>query len=163
MILSNINSVAMLPSASYFYLTTATRASSKWLTNGYHHHYSNDASEFAYQISGFHGFRPDAAAASEAYPTDSFPSTLMPILFGSCYLHRFENSNEHFVEAGHIAHWKPSILAYISLNGKRSATIRLQQLKSTSPPYRTGPGSNNEHCSIFISLYHIFLLSFSLQ
>ncbi|VDO28631.1 unnamed protein product [Onchocerca flexuosa] len=48
---------------------------------------------------------------------------------------------------------EPSIHAYISSNGKRSATIRLQQLQSISPSYRTGPGSNNERCSIFMRFY----------
>ncbi|KAM3724137.1 Homeobox protein [Dirofilaria immitis] len=192
----------MLPSASYFYPTTASQASSKWLTDGHHHQhhhhpnsddqiprivssggfrtlptadhlkYSTDVrwpSEFTYQISGIHPAAAAAAAAvsitpsaSEAYPTDPFPSTSMAQLPSNCCLNRFENTgscyypnpvltspyatsttNEHFVAAEHISHWKVPALAYTSLNGKRSTAIRFQQQHSTSPPYRTGPGTNN--------------------
>uniref|UniRef100_A0A5S6PI82 Homeobox domain-containing protein n=1 Tax=Brugia malayi TaxID=6279 RepID=A0A5S6PI82_BRUMA len=202
----NFNSVAMLPGASYFYPTTASQASPKWLTDGNHNHYhlhhnyhqpnSDDQiprivsssgfrtlpatdhlkysadvrwpSEFAYSIPGIHPAAAAAAvasvtpSASEAYPTDPFPSTSMAQLSGNCCLSRFDNTgscyypnpvlaspyttptaNEHFAAAEHIAHWKVPTLAYASLNGKRSATIRLQQQQSTSPPYRTGPGTNN--------------------
>ncbi|VDO46396.1 unnamed protein product [Onchocerca flexuosa] len=205
----------MLPGASYFYPTTASQASSKWLTDGHHHHYhhhhpnSDDqiprivsssgfrtlptadhrkypTDVFAYQIPGIHPAAAAAAAAvsitpsaSEAYPTDPFPSTSMAQLSGSCCLNRFENTgncyypnpvltssytasttNEHFVAAEHIANWKVPALGYTSLNGKRSATIRFQQQQSTSPPYRTGPGTNSEHFSIFISFYQLFFRLF---
>ncbi|KAL4001900.1 Homeobox domain family protein [Acanthocheilonema viteae] len=166
----NFNSVTMLPGASYFYPTTASQASSKWLTDGHHHHhhslhhqpnsddqiprivsssgfrslpttdqlkYPTDVrwpSEFPYQIPGIHPAAAAAAAAvsvtpsaPEAYPTDPFPSTSMAQLSA----------------AEHIAHWKVPTLAYTPLNGKRSAAIRIQQQQSTSPPYRTGPGTNN--------------------
>ncbi|VDM91400.1 unnamed protein product [Onchocerca ochengi] len=188
----------MLPGASYFYPTTASQASSKWLTDGHHHHYHHHSNSddqiprivsssgfrtlpttdhrkystdvFAYQIPGIHSAAAAAAAAvsitpsaSEAYPTDPFPSTSMAQLSGSCCLNRFENTgscyypnpvltspytasttNEHFVAAEHIANWKVPTLGYTPLNGKRSATIRFQQQQS-SPPYRTGPGTNSEY------------------
>ncbi|VDM92281.1 unnamed protein product [Litomosoides sigmodontis] len=207
----NFNSVTVLPGASYFYPTTATQASSKWLTDGHHHHhhhhhhnpfhhqtsaddqiprivsssgfrtlstaeqlkYSTDVrwpSEFSYQISGIHQAAAAAAAAvsvtpsaPEAYPTDPFPSTSMAQLSGNCCLNRFDNTancyypssvlaspytsaptaNEHFAAAEHIAHWKVPALTYAPLNGKRSSAIRIPQQQSTSPPYRTGPGTNN--------------------
>ncbi|CAG9539689.1 unnamed protein product [Cercopithifilaria johnstoni] len=207
----NFNSVTMLPGASYFYPTTASQASSKWLTDGHHHHHhpfhhqsttdnqiprivsssgfralsTTDQlkhptdvrwpSEFPYQIPGIHPAAAAAAAAvsvtpsaPEVYPTDPFPSTSMAQLSSNCCLNRFDNTgncyypspvlaspytnpttNEHFTAAEHIAHWKVPTFAYTSLNGKRSAAIRIQQQQqqqqqqSTSPPYRTGPGTNN--------------------
>uniref|UniRef100_A0A915Q6J6 Uncharacterized protein n=1 Tax=Setaria digitata TaxID=48799 RepID=A0A915Q6J6_9BILA len=137
-----------------------------------HLKYSTDVrwpSEFTYQLPGIHSAAAAAAAAvtvtpsaSEAYPTDPFPSTSMAQLSGNCCLNRFDNTgscyypnamlsssytttgtNEHFTTAEHIAHWKVPTLAYTPLNGKKSATFRLQQQQqSTSPPYRTGPGTN---------------------
>uniref|UniRef100_A0A0R3RL70 Uncharacterized protein n=1 Tax=Elaeophora elaphi TaxID=1147741 RepID=A0A0R3RL70_9BILA len=218
---TNFDSIAMLPSASYFYPTTASQASSKWLTaaDGHHHpfhshqsnldddqiprivgssgfrtlpttdhlKYSTDVrwpSEFAYQIPGIHPAAAAAAAAvsvtpsaaPEVYPTDPFPSTSMAQLSGNCCLNRFDNTgtcyypnpalaspyttsttNEHFASAEHIAHWKVPTLTYTSLNGKRSTAIRIQQQQSTSPPYRTGPGTNSER---FQSLYYFINLCF---
>ncbi|VDM98582.1 unnamed protein product [Thelazia callipaeda] len=128
--------------------------------------------EIPYQIQRIHPAAAAAAAAaasanpsviSEVYPTDPFPSTSMAHLPGNCCLNHFENAgncyypnaamltssyanpttnNEHFMTAEQIAHWKVPAFAYAPFNCRRTST-RTHQQQTISPPYRTGPGTNN--------------------
>lgn len=101
--------------------------------------------DFAYQFP----FNP--TTVSEAYPTDPFPSTSVALqntykMENGCY---YPNAvippaygttpNDYFAATQSFSQWKgPAVTAVSTIKSTASAGS-----SSTSPPYRTGPGTNN--------------------
>lgn len=135
---------------------TATRFSTVEMKYSNSEHFRRYPPEMRWPTEFPYQFSFPTPTVSEAYPTDPFPSTSAAIpstykMENGCYYpnamippaYAAATPTEYIAASQQFSQWKMSTATVHTTSSMKSAARSSAASASATPPYRTGPGTNN--------------------